>query len=107
MNQARIENEKLNNEIREGATTIPKGSTLQANGSGSAGHLLRGDDDIVCSARKLAAVRKDDSELAIPSEHKGQVCFQSRWTALVGKSLDGEIFDGYDLAILRRSSSVV
>ena len=48
MNQARIENEKLNIEIREGATTIPKGSTVQANGTGSAGHLF-GDDDIVCS----------------------------------------------------------
>jgi uncharacterized C2H2 Zn-finger protein len=41
---------------QKGATTIPKGSTLQANGSGSAGHPYPKGDDIVCSARKLAAV---------------------------------------------------
>lgn len=69
MNQAQSQTEKQNIAIREGATTIPKGSTVQANGTGSAGHLLR-DDDIVCSAWKHAAVRKDGSELATPSEHK-------------------------------------
>jgi len=44
---------------QEGATTIPKGSTAQANGAGSARHLLRRrkrDDDIVCSAWQHAAV---------------------------------------------------
>uniref|UniRef100_A0A6M3LW99 Uncharacterized protein n=1 Tax=viral metagenome TaxID=1070528 RepID=A0A6M3LW99_9ZZZZ len=66
MNQARI-NEKQNIEIREGATTIPKGSTLQANGSGSARHLM-GDDDIVCSAWRYAAALKGGLDLANQDE---------------------------------------
>lgn len=42
---------------REGATTIPKGSTVQANGTGSARRLLkRRDGDIVCSSRQREAV---------------------------------------------------
>lgn len=39
---------------QEGATTIPQGSTPQANGGGSAEHP-HGGDDIVCSSRKLEA----------------------------------------------------
>ena len=30
--------------IEQSSTTIPDGSTLQAIGSGSGGHLLKGDD---------------------------------------------------------------
>lgn len=40
---------------QEGATTIPQGSTPQANGGGSAGHPYFTGDDIVCSSRKLEA----------------------------------------------------
>jgi len=92
MNQARI-NEKLNIEIREGATTIPQGSTVQANGTGSARHLLRGDDDIVCSAWEHAAARKSGLELAIPSEHQVRFVFrvdgQPWWSApLTGRYSD-------------------
>ncbi len=85
MNQARIENEKLNIEIREGATTIPKGSTLQANGSGSARHLF-GDDDIVWTARKLAAAQKSGSRLAILDEQ-----FDDQ-TALTLAPVNGDIY---------------
>jgi len=67
MNQARIYQIR-NSKIRDGATTIPKGSTLQANGSGSAGHLF-GDDDIVCSAWKHAAALIGGVGLAILHEH--------------------------------------
>jgi hypothetical protein len=92
MNQARIENEKLNIEIREGATTISSESTLQANGSGSAGHLLK-DDDIVCSAWKHAAAQKGGLEVANPSEHKVRFVFrvdgQPWWiSALTGRYSD-------------------
>ena len=40
----------------EPATTIPKGSTPQANGGGSAEHPFQKDDEIVWSLRKLKAV---------------------------------------------------
>jgi hypothetical protein len=44
--------------IRERATTIPKGSTLQVNnGGGSAGHPIQ-DDDIVSSAWQHAAAER-------------------------------------------------
>ena len=41
---------------REGATTIPQGSTPQANGGGSAGPLFEGED-IVWTRRQRRAVR--------------------------------------------------
>jgi len=41
------------NHKQQSATTIPKGSTLQANGSGSAEYPDKRDNDIVCSYRKL------------------------------------------------------
>uniref|UniRef100_A0A6M3LWH2 Putative HNH endonuclease n=1 Tax=viral metagenome TaxID=1070528 RepID=A0A6M3LWH2_9ZZZZ len=44
------------NERQEGATTISKESTVQANGIGSARHLLVKDDDIVCSSWQHEAV---------------------------------------------------
>lgn len=74
MNQARNEYNKTNS-IREGATTIPQGSTLQANGSGSAGHSKR-NDDIVCSLQKCKAVQKDGLELANPDEQKVRFVFR-------------------------------
>ncbi len=82
MNQAWIEKENSNysrgKSILEGATTIPKGSTAQANGAGSARHLLRGDDDIVCSSRKREAVldNKNGFGLASQSEHKVRFVFR-------------------------------
>ena len=54
---------------REGSTTIPKGSTLQANGSGSAEYPDKRDNDIVCSHKKLWAVLEDGLDIANPDEH--------------------------------------
>ncbi len=44
---------KYPNHNQQSATTIPKGSTLQANGSGSAEYPIKRDNEIVCSYRKL------------------------------------------------------
>lgn len=52
--------------VREGATTIPQGSTgkcPEAHGTNRIG------DDIVWSASKDAAVRKDDDDLTNHHEH--------------------------------------
>lgn len=53
----------------QSATTILKGSTLQANGSGSAEYPDKRDNDIVCSCRKLQAVHEDGLDIANPDEH--------------------------------------
>jgi len=57
------------NKIMEGATTIPQGSTAQANGAGSARHLL-GDDDIVCSLQQCKAALKSGLSFANLNEQK-------------------------------------
>jgi hypothetical protein len=59
---------------QEGATTIPKGSRVQAIGTRSAAlHQPKVDDDIVCSASKDAAVpvaqRRNGRGLANFGEH--------------------------------------
>ena len=55
--------------IMEGATTIPQGSTAQANGAGSARHLTK-DDDIVCSLQQCkAALLKSGLSFANLDEH--------------------------------------
>lgn len=57
------------NHKQQSATTIPEGSTLQANGSGSAEYPDNRDNDIVCSHKKLWAVLEDGLDIANPDEH--------------------------------------